>query len=342
MPSLFGNALDLQRWEQKARARSNNAAAMLRRRQQLQRPGLQSKRPFKFSFRNFVLVVLLLGGLTIAPSVYFFLTETKNHDCDWLRRPPMVCAHGGDSSGAPPNTLAAYQLALDAEVDCVEVDASRTRDGILLAIHDRELAIMSDHPGARVGNFTANQIKQFDASWGSHHKVQKQQVPSLDDALQFLRKHVKQIIVDAKVGPPLYEQRLTKDILTVIKRSECSNCVVWAKNDGFVADITRHTTKTKTGYIVMNDTTTGKVSELVRLKGAEVVGIYYGLVNSKVVRYLHRNGKKTFAWTVDTAEAMRDMLKVNVDAIITCNPRLLQQVMENERQACKEESFGIN
>ncbi|KAL3689223.1 hypothetical protein R1sor_015532 [Riccia sorocarpa] len=317
---------------------------MLGRRQlQLPRPGLQSRRlPFKFSFRNFVFLLLLLGGLMMAPSFYFFLTETEIHDCDWLEKPPLVCAHGGDASNAPPNTLAAYQLALDAGVDCVEIDASRTQDGVLVALHDRELAIMTGHSGARVGNYTASKIRQLDASAGSQLGFTRQQVPTLEEALLFIGTSVRQIIVDAKVGPPLYEHRLSKDILSVIKRSECSSCIVWAKSDAFIADITRHASRIKTGYIVMKDLTTGKVSELVRLKGAEIVGIYYGLVNDKVVRHLHRHGKKVHAWTVDTREGMSSMLRANVDAIITSNPKLLLRTMADERQVCTDKSFGIN
>jgi glycerophosphoryl diester phosphodiesterase len=33
--------------------------------------------------------------------------------------------------------MAAFGLALDMHVDCIEVDASRTQDGVLVALHDR-------------------------------------------------------------------------------------------------------------------------------------------------------------------------------------------------------------
>jgi glycerophosphoryl diester phosphodiesterase len=32
---------------------------------------------------------------------------------------------------------AAYTLAMEEKVDCMEIDASRTADGVLVAIHDR-------------------------------------------------------------------------------------------------------------------------------------------------------------------------------------------------------------
>ena len=33
--------------------------------------------------------------------------------------------------------MEAFRMALDARVDCVEVDISRSSDGVLFALHDR-------------------------------------------------------------------------------------------------------------------------------------------------------------------------------------------------------------
>lgn len=55
-------------------------------------------------------------------------------------RPPMVCAHGGDTEKAPPNTARSFHAALAAGADCVEIDAARTKDGQLVVLHVRELA----------------------------------------------------------------------------------------------------------------------------------------------------------------------------------------------------------
>lgn len=65
--------------------------------------------------------------------------------------PPLVCAHGGDSSdGAPPNTLEAFQAALQQGVPCLEVDVARTSDGQLVVLHPRDLAqlLLGSAPGS--------------------------------------------------------------------------------------------------------------------------------------------------------------------------------------------------
>ncbi|XP_023534993.1 glycerophosphodiester phosphodiesterase GDPD4-like isoform X2 [Cucurbita pepo subsp. pepo] len=58
--------------------------------------------------------------------------------CKWMNDPPLVCAHGGDSSKAFPNTMDAYSLALRSQANCIEVDVSRSSDGVLFALHDRQ------------------------------------------------------------------------------------------------------------------------------------------------------------------------------------------------------------
>ncbi|KAI8469434.1 MAG: hypothetical protein J3K34DRAFT_522200 [Monoraphidium minutum] len=57
-------------------------------------------------------------------------------------RPPYICAHGGAGAaagGGPPNTLRAIYAAARAGADCVELDASPTADGRLVALHDRDV-----------------------------------------------------------------------------------------------------------------------------------------------------------------------------------------------------------
>jgi len=49
---------------------------------------------------------------------------------------PLVYAHRGDRSRAPDNTLEAYELAVEAGADGIELDVRRTSDGELIMSHD--------------------------------------------------------------------------------------------------------------------------------------------------------------------------------------------------------------
>uniref|UniRef100_A0A7S0V1P6 glycerophosphodiester phosphodiesterase n=1 Tax=Polytomella parva TaxID=51329 RepID=A0A7S0V1P6_9CHLO len=53
--------------------------------------------------------------------------------------PTFVCAHGGHTLHAPPNTRKSFDDALALGVDCVEIDVALTKDRQLVVLHEREL-----------------------------------------------------------------------------------------------------------------------------------------------------------------------------------------------------------
>jgi glycerophosphoryl diester phosphodiesterase len=64
-------------------------------------------------------------------------------------KPPLVVAHRGASGYLPEETLEAYTRAVELGADVIEMDLISTRDGVLMARHDPNLAISTDvarHP----------------------------------------------------------------------------------------------------------------------------------------------------------------------------------------------------
>jgi len=62
---------------------------------------------------------------------------------------PLVVGHRGASGYLPEETLEAYQLAIDQGADVIEPDLISSKDGVLFARHDPNLAISTDvasHP----------------------------------------------------------------------------------------------------------------------------------------------------------------------------------------------------
>jgi glycerophosphoryl diester phosphodiesterase len=55
-------------------------------------------------------------------------------------KPPLVIAHRGASGHLPEHTLEAYALAIEQGADVVEPDLVFTKDGVLVARHDRHLS----------------------------------------------------------------------------------------------------------------------------------------------------------------------------------------------------------
>ncbi|MBI1391267.1 MAG: glycerophosphodiester phosphodiesterase [Alphaproteobacteria bacterium] len=56
----------------------------------------------------------------------------------------MIIAHRGASGYLPEHTIEAYELALDQGADAIEPDLVLTKDGVLVARHDRYLSTTTD------------------------------------------------------------------------------------------------------------------------------------------------------------------------------------------------------
>lgn len=232
-------------------------------------------------------------------------------------------------------------MALDARVDCVEVDVSRSSDGTLFALHDRDLQRMSGNSTAKVGHWSTHEIKAVTTRFQLSKTVRNQEVPKAEDALELISQSVRQVILDVKVGPPSFEKGLAEDVMSIVRRTNCKNCLIWAKSDSIGRDVIKLSKDVMVGYIVMVDWSTGKRMELVRIEGAKVAGVYHPLINEKLMKVMHRNDRKVYAWTVDDSDSMKRMLYEQVDAIVTSNPSLLQQLMQETRTECMEDGFAL-
>ena len=86
---------------------------------------------------------------------------------------PAVIAHRGASFNAPEETVPSYTLARELGADYLEMDIQRTRDGVLIALHDdtleRTTNIAEVYPNRTkdpLSSFTLEEIKRLDAgSW---------------------------------------------------------------------------------------------------------------------------------------------------------------------------------
>ncbi|KAL0664785.1 hypothetical protein Bca4012_101623 [Brassica carinata] len=303
------------------------------------------------------MILFAVVFLAIVPPLFFHfklrrIRQNVAKKCDWLQHPPRVCAHGGDSTLAFPNTMDAYSYAIGSRVDCIEVDVSRSSDGVLFALHNRDLQRIARNSSVQVGDLSMKQIKELDVSQIVKGTLENRRIPTLEDALAVIPPQsytlcfaistsVRQVILDAKVGPPMYEKGLALDILSVIERARCKNCIVWAKSDSLAWDLIRRAPDLTVGYIVMVDPLTGVRSKLLRMKGASVVGVYHPLIDENLMTVVHRRKKEVYAWTVDETDPMKRMLHLGVDAVVTSNPAMFQGLMEDLRTECLEEGFSI-
>ncbi|MCX6218794.1 glycerophosphodiester phosphodiesterase family protein [Spirosoma sp.] len=127
-----------------------------------------------------------------------------------------ISAHRGASPAAPENTLATFRLALQMQVDYIEIDVRTTKDGKLVILHDGTLNRTTDGTGP-VSKQTLADLKKLSAANGMRDAFKTERVPTLNEVCQLLadwnaRHSVKtNLYVDCKdVAPEPLVATLTR------------------------------------------------------------------------------------------------------------------------------------
>jgi glycerophosphoryl diester phosphodiesterase len=129
--------------------------------------------PFKTILASAVLAGIL-GSLFLGIGVVMYGRTGGKELAERLGVPrPAIIAHRGASYFAPEETAPAYLLAREMGVDYLELDLQRTKDGVLVAVHDDDLRrttnIAEVFPGREtdtVEKFTFAELQTLDAgSW---------------------------------------------------------------------------------------------------------------------------------------------------------------------------------
>jgi len=145
----------------------------------------------------------------------------------------LVVGHRGSPAHRPENTMPSFELAVEQDVDAIELDVHLTADGQLAVIHDATLERTTDLTGS-VAEMTMDAIRAADAGYrfGSDedahpYRGQGLRVPTLPEVLDWLPNGVGLVVelksrgaADATVGV-LHDSRVGKaGLATVISFDE--------------------------------------------------------------------------------------------------------------------------
>jgi len=131
---------------------------------------------------------------------------------------PLVIAHRGFSTAAPENTLPAFELALAAGADLVELDVHRSADGVWVVIHDATLDRTTDAVSRRgrrrlaVRDVSWEELCALDAGSWFQPRYAGTRVPSLTEAVRLIRTGGCIPLIERKAGEPADLVRLLREL----------------------------------------------------------------------------------------------------------------------------------
>ncbi|WP_345006709.1 glycerophosphodiester phosphodiesterase family protein [Snuella lapsa] len=97
----------------------------------------------------------------------------------------MVCAHRGNHTDAPENSLQSITDAINSGIGMVELDIRQTKDGELVLMHDATIDRTTNGSG-QVSDFTLQELQQFNL-YKENGTLTNEKIPTLREVLEISR-----------------------------------------------------------------------------------------------------------------------------------------------------------
>ncbi len=134
--------------------------------------------------------------------VSFVTTEELQTYLRWTpERPPLIAAHrGGPMPGFPENCIATFKNALSYAPCLIECDVRKSKDSILVMMHDRTLDRTTTGKG-NVSEYTLNELKKLKLR-DNAGEVTAYRIPTLAEILEWARdKAIVELDIKRSVTP---------------------------------------------------------------------------------------------------------------------------------------------
>jgi glycerophosphoryl diester phosphodiesterase len=237
---------------------------------------------------------------------------------------PIVVAHRGASAACPENTLAAFQAAVEAGADVVELDVRLTADKVAVVLHDLDVSATTDGSGF-VHTMTLAEVKRLDASGGQGPRAE---VPTLREVLELMTGRVG-VNVEIKnlPGEPSFDsprEAAAEAVVALVHETGFEGQVLASSFNWLsIERIQELDPAMATGILTTADT--DPWASLVYAKSRphtyvlpQASALYEA--GEPFIQAVHDEGLLVGTWTVDEPHAIEQLFRMGVDAIATNDP----------------------
>ncbi|MEU7133748.1 glycerophosphodiester phosphodiesterase family protein [Streptomyces sp. NPDC046261] len=287
----------------------------------------------------------LLGlSLTTLASASTVGVATPAHATADDRAVPVAIGHRGVPVQAPENTVASIDRAARLGVEWVENDVQRTKDGVLIVMHDTTLERTTDvkrrYPRRapwKIADFTLAEIKKLDAGSWYGHRFAGERVPTLSRYLRQVDRNGQKLLLEVK-APELYPG-IERQLVTELRRAGWldrrhvkSRLVVQSFNASSLKKLHTLRPDIKKGFLGAP-----KPAQLRSYAAfADQINPNHKGVTASWVRSVHAlkgpHGRRleVSAWTVDDADRAVLLARMGVDGIISNAPHVVADALAED------------
>jgi len=233
----------------------------------------------------------------------------------------------------PENTIPAFEYAIQAGVDVLEMDMAVTKDNVIVISHDPILqrpVCTGPQQRAVIHELTLEQVRQWDCGAVQNPKFPKQKtvpstrMPTLDEVFSLAGRGNFDFNIETKSFPdkPGYTpppEEFVRIVLEKIRKYKLEKRVILQSFD-FRTLVAMKKLAPEIRLAALTETDQRDFPVIAREAQAGIISPNYNLVSSEKVAAAHAAGLEVVPWTANTPADWDRLIKAGVDAIITDDP----------------------
>jgi glycerophosphoryl diester phosphodiesterase len=243
-------------------------------------------------------------------------------------RPPLVIAHAGGEGLGPPNAMVTMRRSLAAGADVLDVDLRMTVDGVVVAMHDRDVATTTDGTG-NIDQLPWVEVARLDAGahWPGAPIDEPVRVATLEEILTEFDD--EWISLEIKQSQP----SISVALCAVLDRTQSVDRVYLSSN----IDESLYAARDACPEVLITTT----YRDLDARAAADARGVAWcapspigqppyrrDRFDVETVRRSHEHGSALFTWTVDDPDDLRHLADIGIDGVYTRRPDIARQVFD--------------
>lgn len=276
------------------------------------------------SFNHVFATLLGTCGIALLYLIVVWCAQIVPDKVEELLYKPIIVAHKGYSSRAPENTMDSFELADKAEVaDFMELDVWSSKDGIPVVIHNESVKAATGLKG-NIYDYTYEELCNIPAPYAMDiNKFPEAKIPSLEEVISTYADS-KPLIIEIK-GYKI-DEKLPEKIVELMEKYDCTETsMIHSSNYAALKAVKMCNPNIRCGLIQALVT-----GECYDLPYADFYSVEHTFVTSKMIREVHKRGKKLFVWTVNYSESIDSLNSKDVDGFITDYPDKIANAVSNE------------
>ena len=241
-----------------------------------------------------------------------------------------VTAHRGFSTICPDNTLIAFQAAIEAGADWVELDIHKTKDGKIVVNHDATTGRTAEK-NLIVAQATYDELQKLDVATGFRkskgltlRECPVQRMPLLAEAIKLI---LKQKGTKLSIQP---KADCVAEAMAIVRALGAENMVGF--NDvslKYMSQVKQLAPRIPVFWDRGANTDIAEDISIAKAKGFEALVINYKGITAEKIRLIKAAGLEVGTWTVNDEATLIKLLDMGVERFYTDDPALLIRLRQS-------------